>query len=84
MSIGRELLNVPMGDMIRQMAFAIAEAQVKLDESSIKVAEMMGGLRTIYDDDGNQIIFIKHSSLNINSNLSTATLSATSSPKAFV
>lgn len=56
MSIGRELLNVPMGDMIRQMAFAIAEAQVQLDESSIEVAEMMGGLRTIYDDDGN-IVF---------------------------
>ena len=53
MSIGRELLNVPMGDMIRQMAFAIAEAQVKLDESSIEVAEMMGGLRTVYDDEGN-------------------------------
>lgn len=53
MSIGQELLNVPMGDMIREMAFAIAEAQVKLDESSIDVAEMMGGLRTIYDDDGN-------------------------------
>ena len=53
MSIGQELLNVPMGDMIRQMAFAIAEAQVKLDESSIEVAEMMGGLRTVYDDDGN-------------------------------
>ncbi|MEE3159135.1 MAG: hypothetical protein VX301_13110 [Pseudomonadota bacterium] len=53
MSIGRELLNVPMGDMIRQMAFAIAEAQIKLDESSIEVAEMMGGLRTVYDDEGN-------------------------------
>jgi len=53
MSIGQELLNVPMGDMIRQMAFAIAEAQVKLDEASIEVAEMMGGLRTIYDDAGN-------------------------------
>lgn len=53
MSIGQELLNVPMGDMIRQMAFAIAEAQVKLDASSIEVAEMMGGLRTIHDDDGN-------------------------------
>lgn len=52
MAIGQELLNVPMGDMIRQMAFAIAEAQVKLDQSSIEVAEMMGGLRTIYDDDG--------------------------------
>lgn len=51
-SIGQELLNVPMGDMIRQMAFAIADAQVKLDQSSIEVAEMMGGLRTIYDEDG--------------------------------
>lgn len=53
MGIGQELLNVPMGDMIRQMAFAIAEGQNKLDESSIHVAEMMGGLKTVYDDDGN-------------------------------
>jgi hypothetical protein len=52
-SIGQELLNVPMGDMIRQMAFAIAEAQVKLDQSSCEVAEMMGGLTTIRDGDGN-------------------------------
>lgn len=35
-----------MGDMIRDMAFAIAEAQIKLDENSINVAEMMGGIRT--------------------------------------
>lgn len=53
MGIGQELLNVPMGDMIRQMAFAIAEGQIKLDESSIQVAEMMGGLKTVYDEDGN-------------------------------
>jgi hypothetical protein len=52
MAIGQELLNVPMGDMIRQMAFAIAEAQVRLDESSIQVAEMMGGLKSVYDRDG--------------------------------
>lgn len=52
MAIGQELLNVPMGDMIRQMAFAIAEAQYKLDESSINVAEMMGGLQTVYDERG--------------------------------
>jgi hypothetical protein len=52
MSIGQELLNVPMGDMIREMAFAIAEAQVKLDASSIEVAEMMGGLKTVYDEQG--------------------------------
>ncbi|TFI59040.1 hypothetical protein E2493_07260, partial [Sphingomonas parva] len=54
MAIGQELLNVPMGDMIRQMALAIAEGQVQLDASSIEVAEMMGGLRLIYDEKGNQ------------------------------
>jgi hypothetical protein len=51
--IGQELLDVPMGDMIRQMAFAIAEAQIVLDQNSIDVAEMMGGLRTITDGLGN-------------------------------
>jgi hypothetical protein len=51
-SIGRELLDVPMGDMIRDMAFAIAEAQMKLDSNSIDVAEMMGGLKTITAPDG--------------------------------
>lgn len=51
-SIGQELLNVPMGDMIRQMAFAIAEAQHQLDENSINTAEMMGGLTTVYDEKG--------------------------------
>lgn len=55
MAIGQELLNVPMGDMIRQMAFAIAEGQVQLDESSIKVAEMMGGLKTVYNDEGDVV-----------------------------
>lgn len=51
-AIGQELLNVPMGDMIRQMAFAIADAQYRLDENSINVAEMMGGLTTVYDENG--------------------------------
>lgn len=55
MAIGQELLNVPMGDMIRQMAFAIAEAQVQLDASSIDVAEMMGGLKTIENEDGETV-----------------------------
>jgi hypothetical protein len=53
MSIGQELLNVPMGDMIRQMAFAIADGQMKLDEASMRSAEMMGGLKTIVGSDGN-------------------------------
>lgn len=52
-TIGQDLLNVPMGDMIQQMAFSIAEAQTQLDLNSIEVAEMMGGLKTVYDKDGN-------------------------------
>lgn len=48
-SIGRDLLDVPMGEMIREMAFAIADAQIKLDANSIEVAQMMGGLTTIKD-----------------------------------
>ena len=46
-NIGRELLDVPMGEMIREMAFSIADAQTKLDSNSIEVAQMMGGLKTI-------------------------------------
>lgn len=52
MSIGQELLNVPMGTMIHQMAFAIAESQLRLDASSIEAAEMMGGLKSVYDAKG--------------------------------
>ncbi|TVQ68048.1 MAG: hypothetical protein EA373_11500 [Oceanospirillales bacterium] len=43
-----------MGDMIRDMAFAIADAQMELDANSVEVAEMMSGLKAIYDKEGNQ------------------------------
>ncbi len=52
--IGQELLDVPMGEMIREMAFAIADAQMRLDENSIDVAQMMGGLKTITRDFTNE------------------------------
>jgi|SRR6478735_11876486 hypothetical protein len=52
MAIGQDLLNVPMGDMIRQMAFAIADAQLQLDESSLRVAEMMSGERVERNENG--------------------------------
>ena len=55
MSIGRQLLNVPMGQMIRQMAFAIADAQQELDESSVEVAEMMSGRRILRGEDGSPL-----------------------------
>ena len=50
--IGQDLLNVPMGEMIKDMAFAIAEAQMKLDANSMDVAEMMGGLVAEESSDG--------------------------------
>jgi len=55
-NIGHELLDVPMGDMIRDMAFAIAEAQLALDSNSIEVAQMLGGLKQIINDDG-EVVF---------------------------
>lgn len=51
-SIGQELLNVPMGEMIRSMAFAIADSQYELDESSIRSAELMSGQRPERNADG--------------------------------
>ena len=56
MSIGYQLLNVPMGDMIRQMALAIAEAQLALDESSVQAAELMSGRSVVRDEEGNPVM----------------------------
>src|ERR1044072_7915811 len=55
--IGQELLDVPMGDMIQQMAFAIAESQRKLDENSIDTAQMMGGLQSVTDESTGAVTF---------------------------
>ena len=51
-AIGQDLLNVPMGDMISQMALAIADAQLALDESGIRQAELMSGRVVLRDDKG--------------------------------
>lgn len=42
MSIGQELLDVPFGEMVVQLASAIAEGQYKMDQISCKIARMMG------------------------------------------
>jgi len=55
MSLGQELLNVPMGEMIRDMALAIAEAQVQLDAASLTVAEMMSGRVWELDENGHHL-----------------------------
>lgn len=40
-SVGQELLNVPFGDMIKEMALAIAEGQMALDMNSVQVAQAL-------------------------------------------
>ncbi|WP_067862572.1 hypothetical protein [Neptuniibacter marinus] len=42
-SIGRELSDVPFGEMITGMGMAIAEAQYAMDESGLRLAQMMSG-----------------------------------------
>ncbi|WP_143569808.1 hypothetical protein [Tenacibaculum agarivorans] len=60
--IGQQLLDVPMGQMIEQMAMSIAKSQMALDSNSIEVAEMMGGLSPVkYEKDGKEFINFKDS-----------------------
>lgn len=55
-NMGQELLNVPMGEMIRSMALAIAEAQWQLDKSSMTVAELMSGRRLLRNMETGELI----------------------------
>lgn len=55
-NVGQELLNVPMGDMIRSMALAIAQAQWELDKSSMTITELMSGQRLLRDIDTGQLL----------------------------
>lgn len=41
MTVGQRLLDVPFGDMIKEMAFAIAESQQALDMNSVNVAQIL-------------------------------------------
>lgn len=47
-SVGQDLLNVPFGDMVLQLASAIAEGQHKLDLVSIEIAKIMGDSEKAY------------------------------------
>lgn len=41
MSVGRELLNVPLPDMVAKLAMGIATAQAALDENSVETAKAL-------------------------------------------
>jgi hypothetical protein len=51
-----ELLNLPVGDLIRSVALGIAEAQFQLDKASMTVAELMSGQRLLRDLDTGKLI----------------------------
>ncbi|MDR0788191.1 MAG: hypothetical protein LBG44_10055 [Gemmatimonadota bacterium] len=56
MSIGQELLDVPFPEMIASMGLAIAQAQLEMDQTSLKIAQMMAGQEFItHDDEGNEV-----------------------------
>jgi len=43
MAIGQELLNVPFGEMVTSLGQAMAQAQLQLDTTSMKIAQIMAG-----------------------------------------
>jgi hypothetical protein len=43
MAIGQELLNVPFGEMVSSLGQAISQAQLQLDTTSMKIAQIMAG-----------------------------------------
>lgn len=47
MSIGQQLLDVPMGEMISSLGISIAEAQKNLDVNSIEILKAMGEEGTV-------------------------------------
>ncbi len=55
-SVGQELLNVPFGEMIREMALAIAEGQMALDMNSVQVAQTLAETKL---DAGSVVMYIE-------------------------
>lgn len=54
--IGQEVINLPMGEMIRNVAMAVADAQFQLDKSSMLVAEFMSGQRLVRNMDTGELV----------------------------
>ncbi|MCB9299225.1 MAG: hypothetical protein H6566_01180 [Lewinellaceae bacterium] len=51
MNVGKELADVKLSSIIREMGLGISQAQFELDKSSMRVAQMMSGT-PIKDKDG--------------------------------
>lgn len=55
-NIMTELGSVPIGEMVRSMAMAVADAQFALDKSSLMVAEFMSGRHPLRDPQTGQFV----------------------------
>jgi len=53
---GRDLVHAPLGDIIRDVALSIADAQRGLDEASTRTAEFMSGRVVLRDPDSGALI----------------------------
>ena len=52
----RDHLYLPLGDVIREVALGIADAQTGLDAASFRTAELMGGRLTLRDPDTGELV----------------------------
>lgn len=43
MAIGQDLLNVPFPELVEKLGLSIAEAQLAMDNTSLRIAQMMSG-----------------------------------------
>ncbi|HZF51540.1 MAG TPA: hypothetical protein VE093_22950 [Polyangiaceae bacterium] len=55
-TVGAEIGSVPIAELIRSMAMAVADAQFALDKSSLMVAEFMSGKRPLRDATTGELI----------------------------
>lgn len=51
-NIGEELLSAPFPQMVRDLGLAIAEAQLELDRTSVRIAQLLSG----YGEDANGVL----------------------------
>ena len=42
-TLGQDLLNVPFGEMVQNLGLAIAHAQLELDRTGVRIAQLMAG-----------------------------------------
>lgn len=55
-TVSNALTSVPIGEMVRSMALAVADAQFELDKASLIMAEFMSGRRPLRDPDSGEFL----------------------------